>query len=141
VAEVVNNARVYRQRIWSAAAWKRLFSGEVSLLRIFLVYVYRIEMALEACLRKIAKAFRMRVAEDLGRELEDVTARGVALCFFFASGEPGLELLRIQAGSTLTRLGERCKVHIIDGADHTFSHSAARAALQPLLSEALLSGR
>jgi alpha-beta hydrolase superfamily lysophospholipase len=140
VAEVVNNVSVYRQRIWSAAAWKRLFSGKVSPVRILLVYVYRVDMALKACFRKVAKALRIRVAEDLGRELEDVTARGVALSFFFASGEPGLELLRIQAGSSLRRLGDRCKVHVIDGADHTFSHSAARAVLQPMLSAALFSG-
>jgi hypothetical protein len=141
IAEVIDNAVVYRQRVWSAAAWKRLFSGQVSLLRILLVYVYRVNIALKPYFRKVAQLLRVRVAEDLGRELEDVTARGVALSFFFARGEPGLELLRIQAGPSLRRLGDQCKVHIIDGADHTFSHSAARAVLEPLLSEALLSGR
>jgi pimeloyl-ACP methyl ester carboxylesterase len=141
IAEVIDNAVVYRQRVWSAAAWKRLFSGQVSLLRILLVYVYRVNIALKPYFRKVAQLLRVRVAEDLGRELEDVTARGVALSFFFARGEPGIELLRIQAGPSLGKLGDQCKVHIIDGADHTFSHSAARAALQPLLSEALLSGR
>lgn len=141
IAEVVHNAGVYRHRIWSAAAWKRLFSGEVSLLRILLVYVHRVNIALNSHFRKVAQVLRVRVAEDLGRELEDVTARGVDLSFFFARGEPGIELLRIEAGPSLRRLGDQCKVHIIDGADHTFSHSAARAVLEPLLSEALLSGR
>jgi hypothetical protein len=116
-----------------------LFSGEASLQRILLVYVYRVDLALKAYARKVAQLFRIRLAQDLGRELEDLTARGVALSFFFARGEPGIELLRIQAGSSLRKIGDRCKVHIIDGADHTFSHSASRAILEPLLSEALFS--
>ncbi len=140
ITEVASNASVPRQRLPSAAAWKRLFSGELSLPRMLLADVHRVGLALKAGFRKVAQVCRIRVAEDLGRELEDVTARGVALSFFFASGEPGLELLRSQAGSSLRRLGDRCKVHIIDGADHTFSHSKARARLEPLLSEALLSG-
>jgi pimeloyl-ACP methyl ester carboxylesterase len=141
IDEVVQSAGTYHQRLWSAAAWRRLFSGETTLLRILLVYVYRVDIALKACFRKVAPLFRFRIAEDLGRELEELTARGVALAFFFARGEPGIELLRIQAGASLGRLGDRCKVHIIDGADHTFSHSASRAMLEPLLSEALLEGR
>lgn len=141
IAEVVHNAGLYPRRLFSAAAWRRLFSGEASLLRILLVYVYRVDLALKAYARKVAQVFRIRLAQDLGRELEDVTARGVVLSFFFARGEPGIELLRIQAGSSLRRIGDRCKVHIIDGADHTFSHSASRAILEPLLSEALFSGR
>jgi alpha-beta hydrolase superfamily lysophospholipase len=141
IAEVVHDAGAYRHKVWSAAAWKRLFSGQVSLLRILMVYVYRVDIALKSYCRKAAQVLRFRIAEDLGRDLEDVTARGVNLSFFFARGEPGLELLRIHAGPSLRRLGELCKVHIIDGADHTFSHSAARAKLEPLLSEALLSER
>jgi alpha-beta hydrolase superfamily lysophospholipase len=141
VDEVVQSAGMYHRRVWSAAAWRRLFSGQTTLLRILRVYVSRVDMAFESCYREVARACRVRVAEDLGRELEDVTARGVVLSFFFARGEPGIELLKMQAGSSLRRLGDRCKVHIIDGADHTFSHSASRAILEPLLCEALLSGR
>jgi alpha-beta hydrolase superfamily lysophospholipase len=141
IDEVVQSERTNHHRLWSAAAWKSVLSGQTPLLRILLVYVYRVDIALKSCFRKVAHVFRIRIAEDLGRELEDLTARGVALSFFFARGEPGIELLRIQAGASLRRLGDRCKVHIIDGADHTFSHSASRAILEPLLSEALLSGR
>jgi alpha-beta hydrolase superfamily lysophospholipase len=141
VDEVVQSAGMYHRRVWSAAAWRRLFSGETTLLRILRVYAYRVDMAFESCFREVARVCRLRITGDLGRELEDLTARGVALSFFFARGEPGIELLKMQAGSSLRRLGDRCKVHIIDGADHTFSHSASRAMLEPLLSEALLSGR
>jgi alpha-beta hydrolase superfamily lysophospholipase len=140
VDEVVQSAGMYHRRVWSADAWRRLFSGQTTLLRILRVYVTRVDMAFESYFREVARICRVRIAEDLGRELEDVTARGVALSFFFARGEPGIELLKMQAGSSLRRLGDRCKVHIIDGADHTFSHSASRAMLESLLNEALLSG-
>jgi hypothetical protein len=34
-------------------------------------------------------------------------------------------------------LGERCQVHIIDGADHTFSRGSSRAVLEEILSDEL----
>jgi hypothetical protein len=34
-------------------------------------------------------------------------------------------------------MGERCRVHIIDGGDHIFSHIAPRAAMKQILSEEL----
>jgi hypothetical protein len=47
------------------------------------------------------------------------------------------ELLQVQVGTDLSRLGGRCRVHIIDSADHTFSQSAAGTALERVLSNAL----
>jgi hypothetical protein len=55
----------------------------------------------------------------------------------FSRGEPGIQLLRMQAGSTIGRLGDRFRLHIIDNADHTFSRSASRAVLQEVLSDEL----
>jgi hypothetical protein len=55
----------------------------------------------------------------------------------FARGEPGINLLRIQGGSSVKRLGDRCRIHIIDSADHTFSQRAPRAVLESVLSEEL----
>jgi hypothetical protein len=54
--------------------------------------------------------------------------------FVFAYGEPGLEMLRIQGGSSVARLGERCSIHTIHEADHTFSKRSAQAALESCLS-------
>ena len=79
----------------------------------------------------------MRLRYDLGRELEEIDARGVKIVFVFARDEPGIDLLKIEAGSSLRRLGERCRVRIIDDADHVFSQSGPRAALQDILSEEL----
>ncbi len=41
LAEVVKNPTVYRERIFSMAAWKRLLSGQVNVLRIVKIYLQR----------------------------------------------------------------------------------------------------
>jgi hypothetical protein len=64
-----------------------------------------------------------QVARDLGWYLGEIAARGVSVVLVVASGDPGIELLRIQGGSAVNRFGDRCRVHTIDSADHTFTQS------------------
>jgi hypothetical protein len=59
------------------------------------------------------------------------------MVFVFSRDDPGIDLLKIQAGSSIRRLGERCRRHIIEGGDHTFTHAASRGALQRILTEEL----
>ena len=137
VAEVVRNPVLYRQRLSSWAAWKRLISGKVALVRIAKIYTVRPLLAVGTALRDAARWSGIHLRYDLGRELEGIHARGVRIVFVFARNEPGIDLLKIEAGSSLRRLGERCRVRIIDDADHVFSQSGPRAALQDILSEEL----
>ena len=94
-------------------------------------------MAIESTLRDLARYVHVRLPHDLGWELEEIAARGVRIVFVFARGDAGLDLLKIEAGSVVRRMGERCRVHIIDGGDHIFSHNAPRAAMKEILSEEL----
>jgi hypothetical protein len=87
--------------------------------------------------RDVARFLHIRLPNDLASEIQRIAARGVLTTIVFARGEPGIELLRIQGGPSLQRLGDRCRVHIIEGADHTFSRSASRTVLERVLSEAL----
>jgi pimeloyl-ACP methyl ester carboxylesterase len=137
VAEVVRNPVVYRQRMFSWAAWKRLMSGKVEVVRIAKIYMVRPLLAVGSALRDVARWSGMHLKYDLGRELEEIDARGVKIVFVFARHEPGIHLLKIEAGSSLKKLGERCRVRIIDDADHVFSQSGPRATLQDILSEEL----
>jgi hypothetical protein len=57
--------------------------------------------------------------------------------FIFAYGEAGIDLLHIEAGSSIKRLKDRCSIHIIDGADHIFSRPGPRAILGNILSNEL----
>jgi pimeloyl-ACP methyl ester carboxylesterase len=139
LADVVRNPGVYFARVQSAAAWRRLLSGDVNLWRVLKVFVNRVSLALESVLRDLARQVRIHLPRDLGWELEDLAARGVRVIFIFARGEPGIDLLKLQAGSSVKRLRDHCSVHIIDNSDHTFTRADRRAALEAVLSEELFS--
>ena len=89
LAEVVRNPGVYKERIYSASAWRRLLTGRVNVWRIFMIYAYRQVLVAETALRNVARALRIRLRNDLGCELEDIVGRGVQITFIFAAGEPG----------------------------------------------------
>jgi hypothetical protein len=75
--------------------------------------------------------------QDLGWVLKDMDTRGVRTVMVFSRGEPGLELLRVQGGLSAERLSNRCRIHVVDGADHTFTRSGPRAKLTGILSAEL----
>ncbi len=137
LVEVVRNPGVYRDRIFSGRAWKRFLTGQVNVWRIVKIYLNRPLLELQSKLRDAARSIGIRLRHDLGRELETVIRRGIRVVFVFARGEPGLDLLKIEAGSMIRRLGEQCRVRIIDSADHTFSRSGPRKVLEDVLSEEL----
>jgi alpha-beta hydrolase superfamily lysophospholipase len=137
MAEVVRNPGVYRQQVFSGSAWRRLLTGRVNIWRIVKIYLHRPLLALESTLRDLARYMHVPLPHDLGSELQEIDARGVRVVFVFARGEPGIDLLKIEGGSAVTRLGERCRVHIIDGADHIFSQSGPRAIMKKVLSDEL----
>jgi alpha-beta hydrolase superfamily lysophospholipase len=137
LAEVVRNPSIYRERVLSAIAWRRLLSGRVNIWRIMQVYLQRYLLAMESLFRDLSRHLRIRLSNDLGWELEEIGARAVQVIFVFGRGEPGIDLLKLQGGSSVKRLGEKCRIHIIDRADHIFSQSASRTVLEAILSAEL----
>jgi dienelactone hydrolase len=137
VSELVSNPHAYRARIFSFAAWKRLASGQINVGYVAAIYLRRWLLMAESFTRECARRLRIRLPRDLGWELEEISGRGVHIVFVFAGGEPGLELLSILGGSSVKRAGERCRIHIIDSADHVFSKKGPRIALERILSEEL----
>ncbi|HUZ33519.1 MAG TPA: alpha/beta fold hydrolase [Xanthobacteraceae bacterium] len=137
LAEAVRNPGVHRERLLSLFGWRRLLTGQVNLWRTLLIYCKRLSLAAESTLRDCARTLGIRLPNDLGFELEQISARGVRVVFLFAKDEPGIDLLALQAGSSVSRLGDRCRVHIIGGGDHIFSKSAVRSLMKNLLSNEL----
>jgi alpha-beta hydrolase superfamily lysophospholipase len=137
LVEVVRNPGVYRERVFSLAAWKRMVTGQVNIVRIAKIYLQRPLLAAESTLRDIARRLHIRLPNDLGTELEEVVARGVRVVFVFARGEPGIGLLNLQAGTSVKRLGERCHIHTINGGDHVFTRSGPRAIMEQIVSDEL----
>jgi hypothetical protein len=135
--EVAQYPALYQNRILSGHYWKRLLSGRIDVRRVLRIYTHRVWLAVEPTLRNAARRLHIHLRDDLGSELEKLGARGVRVVFAFARGDGGDNLLRILAGSSLRRLGEACRVHIIDGADHGFSRSTSRSVLEAVLSDEL----
>jgi len=136
-AEVVKRTRDHRERLFSVAAWKRLATGQVNIWRILNIYMRRPLLGMESVVRDWARLLHIRLPRDVGSELEQIASRGVRVVFAFARGETGIDLLRIQGGSSVKRLGELCRVHIINSADHIFSQAGPRAVLEGILSDEL----
>ena len=137
LAEVVHNPGLYRQRMFSLQAWRRIFTGQADITRIGAIYLQRLRLTGEAVLRDSARRLRVRLPSDLGWDLEKIVAKGIRISFVFARGEPGLELLKLQAGASLLRLGDRCHVRILDSGDHIFSRRESRSIMENVLSEEL----
>jgi alpha-beta hydrolase superfamily lysophospholipase len=137
LAEVVHNPGLYRQRVFSLRAWQRIFKGQVDIGRIAGIYLQRLRLAGEALLRAVGRRLGVKLAQDLGRELERIVAAGIRVTFVFARGEPGIDLLKLQGGSAVSRLGDRCRVRIVEYGDHIFSRREPRSIMESVLSEEL----
>jgi hypothetical protein len=87
--------------------------------------------------RDLSRLLKIRLPQDLGWELQSLASRGVRIVFLFARGDVGMDLLRMQGGAALKSIGDRCRVHVINGADHIFSQGAARDELLQLLTSEL----
>jgi alpha-beta hydrolase superfamily lysophospholipase len=137
VAEVVRNPGLYVERMRSGKSWRKLLAGRVNLWRVLKILVRRALLTLVSGVRDLTRQLNIRLPRDLGWELQSLAARGVRIVFLFARGDGGEDLLRVQGGSAVKSIGERCRVHIIDGADHIFSQRPARRELLQLLTEEL----
>jgi len=136
-AAVIKTSGVYGQRLRSWEHWKKLLTGRADVAWIARRVLLRLRLALSVSGRALLRHLNIRLRNDLGWKLQQIAARGVQTTMVFSRGEPGIELLRMQAGSSTRRLGDRFRMHIIDGADHTFSRSASKAVLQQILSDEL----
>jgi dienelactone hydrolase len=137
VAEVVRNPGIYAEQLLSLRSWRRVLRGRVNLWRVFMVLLHRALMTASRSVRDFSRLLNIRLPRDLGWELQSLASRGVRIVFLFARGDVGEDLLRVQGGSAVRSIGDRCRVHVIDGADHVFSQSAARRKLLQLLTSEL----
>jgi alpha/beta superfamily hydrolase len=113
------------------ARWWKLLSGRANVGVITGALAARLRHAVRLRARALGRLLRLRLEDDLAAELERTAARGVALDFVFSGGEPGLVLLREEAGRALQRLEreERLQIREVEHADHTFADARGRAEL------------
>lgn len=137
LADLVHTPSIYRERALSLANWRRLLTGQVDVGYIGKMFLRRLLFSLQFLGRDLMKGAGLKPGQDLGRELERIAARGVRTVMVFAKGEPGIEVLRLEAGTTVSRLRDQLLVRIIESGDHTFSRSGPRQVLERVLSEEL----
>jgi len=137
IANVVGNAGVYAERVLSGKSWRKLLRGRVNLWRVLMVLLRRGLLTAGSSARDLGRRLNIRLPRDLGWELQSLASRGVRIVFLFARGDVGEDLLRMQGGSAVKAIGDRCRVHVIDGADHIFSQGPARRKLLQLLTSEL----
>ena len=136
-AQEVTAGGALSARALSVAQWKKLLSGQVNPARALTVLSGRLALMLGSHLHALSRTLRISLPSDAARQFEQIARRGVQVTIVFARGEPGIELLQLQAGSALRRLRERCRVHVIGGGNHTFTQSSSRMVLQWFLSDEL----
>jgi pimeloyl-ACP methyl ester carboxylesterase len=137
LVEVVHNPGLYRRSVFSPRAWLKMFSGQVNVTRIAIIYFHRLRLAADTTVRSLSRRLGIRLPNDLGWELEKIAGTGIRATFLFARGEPGIELLKLQAGSKVTQLGDRCRIRIVESGDHIFSRREHRSIMEDVLSEEL----
>jgi pimeloyl-ACP methyl ester carboxylesterase len=137
-AELVRNPSLYRSRLFSYAGWGRLLAGQVNVSYILKIFFNRIWLDLTSKARQLARFLHIRLTNDLGWELQRLARRGVKLVFFFAKDEPGLGLLRIQAGNILEKIEDQCRIVVLPSGDHVFSKYGDRSRLNLVMDEELI---
>jgi len=129
----------YRRAFWQPDKWKRLLSGKANLRAVIPVVSRRAFAHLKTQTRNVARFLRVPMKDDLGKELEHIATGGITISFIFATGDPGEDLLRSEAGYSVGRLSRRKLLHIsrIRGPDHSFTQVWTRAALTDTLEREL----
>ncbi|HEY2780405.1 MAG TPA: alpha/beta fold hydrolase [Steroidobacteraceae bacterium] len=136
-AEVLAIPGIYAEKVLSFKSWRKVISGRINLWRVLMIFLRRAMMTAGSTVRDMSRLLKIKLPQDLGWELQSLAERGVRVVFLFARGDVGRDLLRVQGGSAVRSIGDRCRVHVIDGADHIFSQGAARKELLTLLTSEL----
>lgn len=132
---VIAEARRYQRTAFSLQSWLKLVSGRVDIANVARILVRRAYATVNHTWRDFARRLHLPLTDDLASELESLARRGTSMLFVFAANDPGIELLRLQGGSTVGKLRGRQQldVRIISDADHTFTSSRARDQLVSIL--------
>ena len=128
--DVAEMAR-YRSNWLQLSSWLNVLSGKVDLQALAVTFLRRLLTKAKHMLRDLARGTGISWGEDLAGDLLDIAAQDTKIHFVFSEGDPGLQMLREQAGRTLSKLERAGAISttIISGADHTFTPLAAQARL------------
>jgi len=139
--EVVAQTSTYGRKIFSLEPWRKLLSGQLDLRYLLAFAGRKLGALLRPHMEAMAHLLGIPLKEDLARELRLASRSGVQH-FVFASGEPGIELLRTQGKRSLSQLLSlgRVTIDLVPDADHTFTRLEARDRLVEVLDRLVVGG-
>jgi alpha/beta superfamily hydrolase len=133
---VFHDQSYYKKSIYNVKKWKKLFTGKANISYIS-KFVFRrfIEFLQQIWRDNVTQVMGERT--PLALDLLNIHNNGATITFIFASTDPGLDIVKSQAKRTLNKgIKENwIDIHVIDGADHTFSKKSSRDKLLSLLSK------
>lgn len=111
--------------------WLKLLRGQVHVGVIAGAMGRRLGQHGRSIARKLGRALRLTLRDDLHSAVLQLAQRGVLVHWVFSDGEPGLAMVREQAGEVVERLVEagKLRVSVLKQTDHTFTQAAAQKRL------------
>ena len=137
-------AAYYQSAVWDTERWKRVFRGEVDLVRIAGVMRAKVESAIK---RRAARVLGVSVepaktpeAKDVIRDLRSMASRGTDTLLLCSEDDPGLLYLLKYFGRELDGLDglPGYRKEVVKGIDHTFTPLWSQDLLSDMLTEHLL---
>jgi hypothetical protein len=139
-AVVMKSNRFYERALLQRATWRRGLRGQVELRAVAKALALRGLRLAQARLEERLAALVGRPSESAPlRAVRRRCARGLRVRFVYGTDEPGLDQVDLHFGGRAAHLRDepRFRLHVIDGADHSFALQSAQRRLAQVLFDLL----
>jgi alpha-beta hydrolase superfamily lysophospholipase len=121
----------YQGAMKSSRSWRKLLTGKVAVHSIARVVGWRAKALARKYWHELAFRIHLPLRDNLGAHLVKMSRHGIRVHFLYADNEPGLMMLKAEAGSVIPRLckTESLVIRRFAGVDHTFTQRWAQAQL------------
>jgi alpha-beta hydrolase superfamily lysophospholipase len=133
--QITSETHRYARSSRSLSSWLKLLRGQVNVLAAARVFWKRFQVRGRNAMRDLARVAGFRLQDDLASELTGIAHQRTEIYFVFSASDPGHSMLLEQGGRVVGKLvrGEKMRVSIVPGADHTFTSHWNRDQLLALL--------
>ena len=117
------DAHTYRSSVRDPKNWRRLLSGDINYRRLFVSLASFLGELARRLLSRLMNIFSQEPATGLPRDMQSIENLGRTMTLVLSGGDPGLDLMRIQAGKETKRAIARGNLltHSLTEANHGLS--------------------
>jgi alpha-beta hydrolase superfamily lysophospholipase len=133
--QITSETNRYARSSRSLSSWLKLLRGQVNVLAAARVFWKRFQVRAKNAMRDLARVAGAKLHDDLASELKGIARQRTEIYFVFSASDPGHSMLLEQGGRIVGKLvrGEKMRISIVQGADHTFTSHWNRDQLLALL--------